>query len=85
MQGSNESECALNVADTRALFTDVGFVISEEKSVTAPTQLVVFLGLILDPRLMHITLTLEKKEKLKDMCSSLLSKPVLTINELMTL
>ena len=55
LQGYNESECALNVADTRALFTDVGFVISEEKSVTAPTQLIVFLGFILDSRLMHIT------------------------------
>ena len=31
---------------------------------------------------MHITLTLEKKEKLKDMCSTLLSKPVITFNEL---
>ena len=82
LQGSNESECALNVADTRALFTDVGFVISEEKSVTTPTQLIVFLRFILDSRLMHITLTLEKKEKLKDMCSTLLSKPVITINKL---
>ena len=82
LQGSNESECALNVADTRALFTDVGFVISEEKSVTTPIQLIVFLGFILDSRLMHITLTLEKKEKLKDMCSTLLSEPVITINEL---
>ena len=45
LQGSNESECVLNVADTRALFTDVGFVISEEKSVTTPTQLIVFLGI----------------------------------------
>ena len=65
LQGSNESECALNVADTRALFTDVGFVISEEKSVTTPTQLIVFLGLILDPRLMHITLTLDKERKIE--------------------
>ena len=65
LQGYNEAECALNVADTRALFTDVGFVISEEKSVTTPTQLIAFLGFILDSRLMHITLTLEKKEKLK--------------------
>ena len=82
MQGSNESECARNVTHARALFTDLGFVINEDKSVIIPTQQLKFLGFILDSTLMRITLTRDKKEKLIALCSSVLAKAEITIAEL---
>ena len=82
LQGSNESECARNVTHARALFTDLGFVINEDKSITIPTQQLQFLGFILDSTLMRITLTPDKKEKLITLCSSVLAKAEVTIAEL---
>ena len=82
MQGSNESECARNVTHARALFTDLGFVINEDKSVIIPTQQLKFLGFILDSTLMRETLTPDKKERLITLCSSILAKAEITTVQL---
>ena len=68
LQGRDYDECALNVSDTAGLFSELGFEITYEKSIMQPVRCLTFLGFILDSVNMIITLTPEKKEKVKSAC-----------------
>ena len=82
LQGSDTTECLLNISDTQTLFTDLGFVINVDKSCLIPAQRINFLGFVLDSESMTITLTDDKKAKVKSICKHLLLKNHSTITEL---
>ena len=67
------SQCTRNVIDTTSLLDKVGFVINPEKSVLLPTQIITFLGFVLNSVLMQVSLTPERALKLKDACENLLA------------
>ena len=51
--------------DLRFILEDLGFVLNLEKSVTTPTQSIGFLGLVIDPRTMQISLPGEKIKQIQ--------------------
>ena len=65
-----------------SLRTDLGFVINVDKSCLIPAQRINFLGFVLDSVSMTITLTDDKKAKVKFICKHLLLKSHSTITEL---
>ena len=73
--GDTYAECLDNVHATMNLLQQLGFVIHPVKSVLIPSQELVFLGFIINTRHMTITLTVEKKHKIHNMASSILSVP----------
>lgn len=73
LQGDTSDECAQNVADTSTLISELGFISHPEKSVTTPSQTLVFLGFILNSKTMTVSPTTHKVEKTINACSLLLS------------
>ena len=67
LQGDTFNECMENVLTTLNALQDLGFVIHSGKSKFIPTQKITFLGFIVDTSKMTLTLTTEKKEKIKRM------------------
>ena len=68
LQGDGYQDCLANVVDTIKLFDSLGFIIHPEKSVFIPTQIITFLGFVLDSRIMTVCLTQQKQHKLKNAC-----------------
>ena len=79
--GTDYEECANNVIDTVRLMDNLGFVPHPNKSVLIPTQVIVFLGFILNSVTMTVYLPPEKAKKLKSAVSHLLSSVNPTIRE----
>jgi len=46
--GMSYEQCKMNVNETSKLFRDLGFYISDEKSITKPRQIIEHLGFILN-------------------------------------
>ena len=65
LQGSDTKECLLNISDAQTLFTDLRFVINVHKSCVIPAQQIDFLIFVLDSVSIKITLTADKKAKVK--------------------
>ena len=80
LQGSDTKECLLNISDTQTLFQDWGLsLMSVEKTCLIPAQQITFLRFVLDSVSMIITLTDDKKGKVKANCKALLpTQPYLT-------
>ncbi len=81
LQGDTYDECAQNVQDSSKLLTDLGFLTHPDKSVLIPTQVLVFLGFILNSLTMTISPTPHKVEKTLNACSWLLSNNSPTITQ----
>ena len=79
LQGETIEECLDNIRATLDSLQELGFVIHPEKSVLHPTQVITFLGFIIDTVNMTVTLTLEKKEKIKNMAHGLLHGRQVTV------
>ena len=62
LQGDRYQDCLSNVVDTIKLFDSLGFIIHPKKSVFIPTQMISFLGFVLDSRTMTVYLTQHKQE-----------------------
>ena len=71
--GQTHSECLDNVIDTTILSLKAGFIVHPEKSVFKPTQIIEFLGFILNSILMITSLTSDKALHLKQLCIELLN------------
>lgn len=82
LQADSFQGCLKNVQDTVKLFQSLGFVVHEEKSVLTPTQKIKYLGFWLDSKQMTVSLSDEKKQKIKKACSELKRKRRFTIREL---
>lgn len=74
-------ECTNNVKDTVCLLQNLGFFIHEKKSVFIPTQMITFLGNVIDSVSMTVTLPKEKVDHIKDECLRLQKKKKTSIRE----
>ena len=81
LQGGTYSECQQNVHDTNALLQSLGFIIHPDKSVLKPTQVIIFLGFVIDSIEMTITLTTEEKGKIKKLCEYMLQNNKFTVRD----
>ena len=61
---------------------ELGFVIHTEKSVLTPSQTIVFLGFIISSKNMMLSLTDEKKNKIKTILTDCLCKYKISLREL---
>ena len=67
--------CFKNVQKIVAFFTSLGFVIHPDKSCFLPSQILEYLGMIINTINMTISLTQKKKAKIFDLCVKLLKEP----------
>ena len=81
LKGDSYQECLENIVATNKLLEGLGFYVHYGKSVLSPTQRIVFLGFEIDTVNMTVSLTAEKKQKIKDYCNKLLNKTEITIRE----
>ncbi|XP_068684357.1 uncharacterized protein [Montipora foliosa] len=79
LQGATYGECHDNVQETLMLLGDLGFPIHNEKSVLTPSQVLTFLGFVLNSVTMTVQLTKSRKQKLKTVCLTLVNKETCTI------
>ncbi|PFX17394.1 TNF receptor-associated factor 4 [Stylophora pistillata] len=85
LQGRDTNECLPNISDTQKLFSSLGFVINVQKSSVTPAQRIISLGFVFDFVSMTITLTDDKKAKVKANCTAMQHKHETTITELVQL
>ena len=71
--------------DAAQLITQLGFVVHPSKSVFEPTQILEFLGFLLNSHTMTVTLTSKKVTKIVAACEHLLKQRSITIRELASL
>ncbi len=74
-------DCMCNINATVELFTKLGFVVHPDKSVFTPTQVIEFLGFILNSLTMLVTLSPTKAAKVHDACQGLLNSKHVTIRD----
>ena len=82
LQGDTYGECKHNVQDTANRFGKLGFLPHPEKSVFEPTQIITFLGFVINSVTMTITLTPEKALKVYMVCKKMLAKSEHSILEM---
>jgi len=83
LQGDTRDECyRLTIISTARLFTELGFYTHPNKSVFLPTQILTFLGFILDSIKMTISPTPEKIGKIVEACRQMVKKPTPLILDL---
>ena len=70
--GDTFVECRDNVFSTLTCFEDLGFYIHPQKSIVITTQDTIFLGHLINP--LRMTITSEKKQKIKRKVEELLIK-----------
>lgn len=73
--GGSSKSVAQNLDIARSLFTDLGFCINEEKSVSIPTRVITHLGFVIDSYTMSISLPISKCVSLEAKCLDLCVKP----------
>lgn len=80
--GESYNECRNNVIKTTMHSLNAGFLVHPEKSVFMPSQIIEFLGFIINSIEMTITLPERKKVKIIDSCNVLLKKCKCQIRQL---
>ena len=81
LQGNSYTSCAKNMMTTVDLLSALGFVLHPVKSVFFPTQILVFLGFILNSITMSVKLTTDKADKLCACCNKILLQTHPTIRD----
>ena len=79
--GMSYEQCKMNVNETSKLFRDLGFYISDEKSITKPRQIIEHLGFILNSIDMTVSLNSTKIATIKALCTDILNKNTFKIRE----
>ena len=74
IQGSSYENASSAITRCKDLLSSVGFLIHPEKSMKHPSQRVKVLGFEIDSNSMTVSLTSEKKEKLKKVCLEMIDK-----------
>lgn len=69
--GQSKEQCLHNITDSVALMTRLGFMINQEKSVMIPTQIITYLGNIIDSNQMIVYLPSDKKDVISVECTRL--------------
>ena len=70
--GGDKCSCQRNVNVIMQLLDSLGFTVHPDKSDITPSQCLEFLGFILNSVEMSVTLTQERKDKIKKACMNLL-------------
>ena len=81
----SKERCLDNVFRIVQQFQSLGFVIHPDKSNFLPDTSIEFLGFIIDSVTMTVTLTLDKKEKLREFCAMMLTKKLVSIRQIASL
>ena len=79
LQGATYGEAHEDVQETFRLLGDLGFPIHNEKSVLIQSQVLTFLGFVLNSVTMTVQLTDSRKQKLKNACLNLVNKETCTV------
>ena len=79
LQDDDYEDCFSNVLNTIRILRSLEFTIHPEKSKFIPSQCIKFLGFIFNSVQMIITLSLEKKQKILNLCHEVLKEDVVTI------
>ena len=82
LQGKTYQECLNNIRDSISILQELGFTIHPTKSSLIPKQNINFLGFDIDSRNMTISLTFEKKMKIKKLCTNLCTMKIISIRDL---
>ena len=82
LQGETSQACLDNISNTIKLLRTLGFVINTEKSVLTPSQAIVFLDFIISSKNMTLSLTDERKNKIKTILTDCLGKCKISLREL---
>ncbi|XP_064643578.1 uncharacterized protein LOC135497676 [Lineus longissimus] len=75
-------EAVENILESAGLLDLLGFTIHQLKSILTPTQIIEFIGFILNSISMIVSLPARKKDKIKKLCASLLNSGKTTGREL---
>ena len=81
LQGITKPECENNVQATTKLFDSLGLYVHPDKSILEPSQVLEFLGFVLNSVSMTVTLSHAKAENIKHVCKDLLTTTQPTIRE----
>ena len=81
LAGSTYSDTESNIIDSLQLFEALGFTIHPEKSVLVTTNILIFLGFLLNSLEMVVTLTPEKASSLIKQCTCILKQENPTIRD----
>ena len=81
----NFEDCQNNVRETITLMDELGFTVHPDKSCFIPTQILTYLGFILNSIDMTIRPTDDKITKIQTQCRAILAKTHLSIREFATL
>ena len=82
LMGDSEKECVQNVKSSLALFKSLGFVVHPTKSVLIPSHKIIYLGFEIDSQSMTVVPTLERKQRILNTDSKLLTGSPSTVREL---
>ena len=82
LQGDAYQSYLADILDTTKLFRELGFVIHPDKSVLTPSQTIVFLGFVISSKHMTLSLTDDKKNKIKTLLLNCLHSQQVSIREL---
>ncbi len=82
LMSSSKEKLKEDVLLVRTVLELVGFVVNEEKSICDPSQLIEFLGLIIDSIAMTLSLPSSKVDSLVASCKKLISQPKSSLREL---
>lgn len=77
--GRTESECKNNLKRTIELFTFLGLLVNDAKSVLIPCQSIKFLGFLFHTQTMCISLPDDKRKRIREMLTKLLATSRLTV------
>ena len=81
LQGITKPECENNVQATTKLLDSLGLYVHPDKSILEPSQVLEFLGFVLNSVSMTVTLSHAKAENIKHVCKDLLTTTQPTIRE----
>ena len=81
LQGKTYTDCVCNVIDTVSQLDPLGFVIHPDKSVFITSQVIIFLGFVINTVTMTIYLTAEKATSVQQICRTLLHRQTYSIRD----
>ena len=80
--GDNKEDCINNILKTIELSEDTGFIVHPDKSILEPSQIIEYLGFILNSKLMTVSVNNRQAQKIWDACKQLASQTTCTIIQL---
>ena len=80
--GDSWEDCKNNIIETMELSEDTGFIVHPEKSLLEPSQIIEYLGFILNSINMTVSVNARQADKIKNACITLASQETCTILQL---